>query len=88
MHPREVLPCSATMAWRAAQTWLACSGSDRATLSVDEKGAIATTATAVGVQALALPIPLLFNRPYLLIIRDMLTGEPLMMAWVANPAQD
>ncbi len=58
-----------------------------ATLSVDEKGAVATAATAVGVQPTALPIPLIFDHPYLLIIRDMLTGEPLMMAWVANPAR-
>ena len=25
-------------------------------------------------------------RPYLLMLRDTRTGEPLMMAWVANPA--
>ena len=56
-----------------------------ATLSVTEKGAVASAATAVGIQPLSLPAPLVFNRPYLLIIRDMLTGEPLMMAWVANP---
>jgi serine protease inhibitor len=57
-----------------------------ATLSVDEKGAVASAATAVGVQPTALPVPLNFDRPYLLIIQDLLTGEPLMMAWVANPA--
>jgi serpin B len=58
-----------------------------ATLSVDEKGAVASAATAVGVQPSALPLPLIFDRPYLLIIQDLLTGEPLMMAWVANPAK-
>jgi serine protease inhibitor len=58
-----------------------------ATLSIDENGAVASAATAVGVQATALPIPLVFDRPYLLIIRDTLTGEPLMMAWVANPSK-
>ena len=47
----------------------------------------ASAATAVGVQPTALPLPLVFDRPYLLIIRDMLTGEPLMMAWVTNPAK-
>jgi len=57
-----------------------------ATLTVGEKGAVASAATVIGIQAQALPIPLIFNRPYLLIIRDSLTGEPLMMAWVANPA--
>jgi serpin B len=58
-----------------------------ATLSIDENGAVASAATAVGVQATALPVPLVFDRPYLLIIRDTLTGEPLMMAWVANPSK-
>jgi len=57
-----------------------------ATLTVGEKGAVASAATAVGVQATAGPAPIIFDRPYLLIIRDTLTGEPLMMAWVANPA--
>lgn len=57
-----------------------------ATLSVNENGAVATAATAVGAQPTALPLPLIFDRPYLLIIRDTLTGEPLMIAWVANPA--
>jgi serpin B len=57
-----------------------------ATLSIDEKGAVASAATAVGIEPLALPVPLIFNRPFLLIIKDLLTGEPLMMAWVANPA--
>jgi len=58
-----------------------------ATLEINENGAIATAATAAGIQPSALTLPLIFDRPYLLIIRDMLTGEPLMMAWVANPAQ-
>jgi serpin B len=57
-----------------------------ATLSVDENGAVASAATAVGILPTALTTPLIFDRPYLLIIRDMLTGEPLMMAWVANPS--
>jgi serpin B len=57
-----------------------------ATLSVDEKGAVASAATAVGVEPAALPAPLIFDRPYLIIITDLLTGEPVMMAWVANPA--
>jgi len=57
-----------------------------ATLSVDEKGAVASAGTAVGIQPVALRIPPKFDRPYLLIITDTLTGEPLMTAWVANPA--
>jgi serpin B len=57
-----------------------------ATLAVAEKGTIASAATAVGVVATAGHITLTFNRPYLLILRDAMTGEPLMLAWVANPA--
>ncbi len=56
-----------------------------ATLAVAEKGTIASAATAVGVVATAGHITLTFNRPYLLILRDAMTGEPLMLAWVANP---
>jgi serpin B len=57
-----------------------------ATLQVNEHGTVASAATGVGVQPLAEPLTLTFNRPYLLVIRDSLTGEPLMMAWVADPA--
>jgi serpin B len=60
-----------------------------ATLTVAEKGTVASAATAVGIAPTALPAPrptLKFDRPYLLVIDDTLTGEPLMLAWVANPA--
>jgi serine protease inhibitor len=60
-----------------------------ATLTVGERGTVATAATAVGVTPLAAPAPrptLKFDRPYLMVIEDTLTGEPLMLAWVANPA--
>jgi serpin B len=57
-----------------------------ATLEVAEKGTIASAATAVGVVATAGHSTLAFNRPYLLMLRDSLTGEPLMLAWVADPA--
>jgi serpin B len=57
-----------------------------ATLQVNAHGTVASAATGVGVGVLAEPTTLAFNRPYLLVIRDSLTGEPLMMAWVADPA--
>jgi serine protease inhibitor len=57
-----------------------------ATLDMAEKGTVASAATALGVTATALPIRLDFDRPYLLMLRDSLTDEPLMLAWVANPA--
>ncbi len=58
-----------------------------ATLSVGEKGTVASAATAVGVTPTdaRAPSALQFDRPYLMIIEDTLTGEPLMLAWVANP---
>jgi serine protease inhibitor len=60
-----------------------------ATLKVAEKGTVASAATATGVISLALRVQHLvaYDRPYLLMLRDSMTGEPLMLAWVANPAQ-
>jgi serpin B len=61
-----------------------------ATMAVGENGTVASAATATGLQATSAPAPeavLRFNRPYLLLIRDARTGEPLMLAWVANPAR-
>lgn len=57
-----------------------------ATLDVAEKGTIASAATAVGILPSSAQITLTFDRPYLLLLRDGRTGEPLMLAWVANPA--
>jgi serpin B len=59
-----------------------------ATLTVTAKGTVASAATAVGVEptAAAPELPRLrFDRPYLLVLEDSLTSEPLMLAWVANP---
>lgn len=57
-----------------------------ATLDVAEKGTVASAATAVGVAPSSAMVTLQFDRPFLLLIRDSLTGEPLMLAWVANPS--
>ena len=60
-----------------------------ATLKVGEKGTVASAATATGMQATALPAPrtsIWFNRPYLLMVVDQATGEPLFLARVTNPA--
>jgi serine protease inhibitor len=59
-----------------------------ATLQVGEKGTVASAATAVGLMptdAQADP-PLVFNRPYLLLVTDTKTGEPLFLARVADPS--
>ncbi len=61
-----------------------------ATLQVGEKGTVASAATAVGVMpsdAQAGPPPVIFDRPYLMVITDRSTGEPLFMARVTDPAQ-
>ena len=62
-----------------------------ATLKVDEKGTVgaAAAAAAVGVLPAAgfAGTELDFNRPYLLLVTDLQTGEPVFLAKVANPAQ-
>jgi serpin B len=61
-----------------------------ATLRVNEKGTVAAAATAVGIVSTALPAPvgpkIVFNRPYLLLVTSVATGEPLFVVRVANPA--
>ena len=60
-----------------------------ATLGVGEKGTVASAATAVGMEPTAarlLPPQLLFNRPYLMLVTDRATGEPIFLARVADPA--
>lgn len=60
-----------------------------ATLKVGEKGTVAAAAAAVGVEPAAGHVvgrEVDFDRPYLLLITDTGTGEPLFLAKVANPA--
>jgi len=59
-----------------------------ATLAVAEKGTVASAATGVGILPSAEPVPsarVVFDRPYLLLVADDATGEPLFLARVANP---
>jgi serine protease inhibitor len=59
-----------------------------ATLRVAEKGTVASAATAVGIMPTAIQAPLrsiVFDRPYLLVVTDTATGEPLFLARVASP---
>ncbi len=59
-----------------------------ATLRVDEKGTVASAATAVGILPSAArlqPRIVTFDRPYVLLITDTATGEPLFLARVADP---
>ncbi|MCP2339560.1 serpin family protein [Actinomadura rupiterrae] len=63
-----------------------------ATLDIDEKGTEGAAATGTGITALAAPAPsykitVVFDRPYLVVVRDGKSGEPLFMARVADPAR-
>jgi serpin B len=60
-----------------------------ATLRVGEKGTVGSAATAVGMTPSSAEVPspeIAFNRPYLLLVTDTVTGEPLFLARVTNPA--
>ena len=60
-----------------------------ATLKVGEQGTVASAATAVGIMPTSARIqvpPVAFDRPYLMLVTDGTTGEPLFMARVADPA--
>jgi serine protease inhibitor len=61
-----------------------------ATLEVGEKGTVGAAAAAVGIEASSgiasgQHVTVTFNRPYLLLISAMATGEPLFLATVDNP---
>jgi serpin B len=59
-----------------------------ATLAVGEKGTVAAAAAAVGIEKTSGEItvhPVVFDRPYLMLVTDTVTGEPLFLAKVANP---
>jgi serpin B len=62
-----------------------------ATMAVDEKGTEASAATAVGLRATAIARPpelkVTFDRPYVLVVRDTTTGEPLFVARVTDPSR-
>jgi serpin B len=57
-----------------------------ATLRVDEKGTVASAATGVGMLPTSAMREVAFNRPYLMVVTDTATGEPLFLARVASPA--
>jgi serine protease inhibitor len=60
-----------------------------ATLQVGEKGTVASAAAAAGITASAGQVvshTVVFNRPYLMLVTDLTTGEPLFLAKVANPS--
>jgi len=61
-----------------------------ATLRVDARGTVGSAATGVVMTPTAGvvgPPPIVFNRPYLLLVSVAGSGEPLFLARVANPAE-
>ncbi|WP_019634317.1 serpin family protein [Actinomadura atramentaria] len=61
-----------------------------AMMKVDERGTEAAAATGAGIGATAVPQPrerIVFDRPYVLVVRDGTTGEPLFLARVADPSE-
>jgi serpin B len=60
-----------------------------ATLAVGEKGTVGSAATGVGMTSSAELVrgpQIDFDRPYLMLVTDTATGEPLFIARVTNPA--
>lgn len=60
-----------------------------ATFAVGEKGTVASAAVAVGIAptvGVATTRTIVFSRPYLMLVADQATGEPLFLGRVANPA--
>jgi serine protease inhibitor len=61
-----------------------------ATLAVGETGTVGAAATGVGILPSAEPVEqgpvVVFDRPYLMLVTDTGTGEPLFLARVADPA--
>jgi serine protease inhibitor len=58
-----------------------------ATLQLGEKGTVASAATAVGILPSAVPFEpriVTFDRPFVLLVTDPATGEPLFLARVAD----
>lgn len=63
----------------------------RARLAVAEKGTRAAAATAVGIEATAVRAPgrqVRFDHPYLMLIRDRHSGEPVLLTRVADPTRN
>jgi serine protease inhibitor len=59
-----------------------------ATLKVGEQGTVGSAATGVGIASSAAPLGRFvdFDRPYLMLVTDTASGEPLFLARVVNPA--
>lgn len=59
----------------------------KAVLSIDEKGTEAAAATKSEIIPMSLPPKFFFNRPFIMLIYDSITGIPLFLGRVMNPKQ-
>jgi serpin B len=61
-----------------------------ATLRVGDTGTVGSAATGAGLAPVDAEMPavrqVVFGRPYLMLVTDTVTGEPLFLARVAAPA--
>lgn len=57
----------------------------KATITVDEKGTKAAAATGIGMMKMSMPRQLLFNRPFIYMIRNEATGELLFTGVLEKP---
>jgi serpin B len=79
---------SADFTGLSPDAWKIAAVQHAATLRVDEKGTDAAAATSVEMEAVSAPLiqeKVVFNKPYVLMIRDDKTGQPLFIARVADP---
>ena len=56
-------------------------------LKMDEKGTEAAAATSVGIGIVSMPPTISFDRPYVLAIRERLTGTILFLGLIGNPVE-
>lgn len=54
-------------------------------LKIDEKGIEGAAVTTIGVAATSVPPPLIFNRPFVMIVRHVETGVPIFIGKIQNP---
>jgi serine protease inhibitor len=54
-------------------------------LEVDEEGTTAAAVTTVGVRPISMPMPFVVDRPFLLVIRERLSGTILFIGAIGDP---
>lgn len=60
----------------------------KAVLEVDEKGAEGAAVTSIGFSNTSMPQSMLFNKPFVLVLRHIESNTILFMGYVRNPKED